>query len=274
MPKIKIASFNVNSVKARLPNVLDWAKRSNPDVILLQELKCVAEDFPKTAFFDAGYNAAVLGQKTYNGVAILSKFKIEDVVKSLPNFGEEKDEQARYVEAVISAHGQAIRLASIYVPNGGGEILPGQNLIDTAKFRYKMDFFDRLNSHIEKLLTYDEMQIFGGDYNVAVEDIDVFDPKSLRSTVCFHEDEQKKFRRLLNLGLVDCYRALHPKKQDFSWWDYRSGAWQHNKGLRIDYLLASPLAADKVIEASLEDKGVRDQEKASDHCPVTAVFEI
>ena len=274
MPKIKIASFNVNSVKARLPIVLEWLKNSNPDIVLLQELKCLESDFPKGFFSDAGYNIAVAGQKTYNGVAILSKFKIEDVVKSLPILDDSTDEQARYIEAVIPMHGQAIRVASIYVPNGGGEILPGQQLVQTEKFRYKMKFFDRLNAHLKQLLQYDEIQVFGGDYNVAVEEIDVFDPKSLEGTVCFHPDERQKFREILNLGLVDSYRACNPQSHAFSWWDYRGGSWQHNKGMRIDYLLTSPLASDKITSATLEDKGVRDQEKASDHCPACVVLEI
>jgi exodeoxyribonuclease III len=274
MPKIKIATFNVNSVKARLPNLLSWLETSNPDIVLLQELKCVEENFPFSALFDAGYNVAVSGQKTYNGVAILSKFKMEDVIKELPILDELNDEQARYIEALIPMHGTAIRVSSIYVPNGGGEILPNQKLEETAKFQYKMKFFDRLNSHFKELLTYDEIQIFGGDYNVGVEEIDVFDAKSLNGTVCFHNAERQKFRSLLNLGLTDSYRAQNQESQAFSWWDYRGGSWQHNKGMRIDYLLTSPLAADKIINTSIEDKGVRDQEKASDHCPVCVEIEV
>ncbi len=274
MPKIKIASFNVNSVKARLPSLLSWLKNSNPDIVCLQELKCLEKDFPFEALFDAGYNAAVSGQKTYNGVAILSKFKMEDVAKELPMLDDSIDEQARYIEAVIPIHGTAIRVSSIYVPNGGGEILPNQNLTNTEKFRYKLKFFDRLNAHLKQLATYDEIQVFGGDYNVAVEEIDVFDPKSFAGQVCFHESERQKFRSLLNLGLVDSYRAQNQESQAFSWWDYRGGSWQHNKGLRIDYLLTSPLASDKIIATTIEDKGVRDQEKASDHCPVCVELEI
>jgi exodeoxyribonuclease III len=268
MTKIKISSFNVNSVKARLPRLLEWLKISNPDIVLLQELKCIESEFPFEALLDAGYNAAVSGQKSYNGVAILSKFKIEDVVKTLPTLGESSDEQARYIEGVISIANQAIRVASIYVPNGGGEILENQTLETTPKFLYKLNFFKRLKAHFSSLLDYNEIQIFGGDYNVAVEEIDVFDPKSLEGAVCFHPLERQDFRAILNLGLIDSYRAKNSHNQAFSWWDYRSGAWQHNKGLRIDYLLVSPKAADKVQIATIEDKGVRDQDKASDHCPV------
>ncbi len=283
MPKIKIASFNVNSVKARLPRVLEWLKTSNPDVVLLQEIKCIEEEFPREAFYDAGYNAAVYGQKSYNGVAILSKYKIEDVVKGLPEMkiaaqnllGEEFDEQqARYIEAVISVGDAAIRVASIYVPNGGGDLAENETLENSQKFLYKMKFFEALKQHLSELQRFNEIQIFGGDYNIAVEDIDVFDPKSLRNTVCFHDLERQKFRTILNLGIVDSYRAANPTHQAFSWWDYRGGAWQHNKGLRIDYLLTSAQAADKILEATIEDRGVRDLEKASDHCPVCVTLNI
>jgi len=269
MTQIKIASFNVNSIKARLPRLLEWLKNSNPDVVLLQELKCVENEFPFEALFDAGYNAAVSGQKTYNGVAILAKSKIEDVVKVLPNaptigesqnlFGDE-NQQARYIEGVISVSGKAIRIASIYVPNGGGDLMEGEALEESQKFIYKMKFFDALKAHFTNLLTYDEIQVFGGDYNVAVEDIDVFDPKSLDKTVCFHPLERQKFRSILNLGIIDSYRTQNPQSQAFSWWDYRGGAWQHNKGLRIDYLLTSP-------QATIEDK-------RTNHCPVCVTLNI
>lgn len=274
MPQIKIASFNVNSVKARLPRVLEWLKNSNPDVVLLQELKCIESEFPFEAFYDAGYNSVACGQKSYNGVAILSKSKIEDVVRGLPTIGGETDEQARYIEAVLPFAGKAIRVASVYVPNGGGDLMPGETLESSQKFTYKLKFFERLQAHFATLLSFDEIQIFGGDYNVAVEEIDVYAPKALNGTVCFHPLEREKFRMILNSGLVDSYRAFSGQNQAFSWWDYRGGSWQHNKGMRIDYLLCSPQAADKITAVGIEDRGVRDQEKASDHCPVCVVIEV
>jgi exodeoxyribonuclease-3 len=222
----------------------------------------------------------VAGQKSYNGVAILSKFQIEDVIKVLPNapilsngevtnlFGNQETQQARYIEGVISVDGAAIRVASIYVPNGGGDLGEDEALENSKKFIYKLEFLEALKAHFSNLAAFDEIQIFGGDFNVAVEEIDVFDAKSLRNTVCFHDFERQKFRSILNLGIVDSYRALNSSHQAFSWWDYRGGSWQHNKGMRIDYLLASPKAADKICAAEIEDKGVRDQKKASDHCPV------
>lgn len=274
MAKIKIASFNVNSIKARLPRFIEWVKISKPDVILLQELKCLENDFPFEAMLDEGYNSAVSGQKSYNGVAILSKYKIDDVVKNLPMLEGEIDEQARYIEGVICVENQAIRVASIYVPNGGGDLNDGEKLEDSKKFLYKLDFFDRLKSHFANLLKFDEIQVFGGDFNVGVEEIDVFNPKSLAQTVCFHDLERQKFRSIINLGLIDSFRAKNPQDQQFSWWDYRGGSYQHNKGLRIDYLLTSPKASDKIIAATIQDKGVRDQEKASDHCPVCLEIEV
>lgn len=274
--KIKIASFNVNSINARLPRLLEWLKNSNPDIVLLQELKCVEENFPLNEIADLGYNVAILGQKTYNGVAILSKFKIEETVKGLPNFD---DEQARYIESLISVKisdnkSQLIRVSSIYVPNGGGELADAESLEESKKFQYKLSFFDALEKHFQNLLKEDEIQIFAGDFNVALEEIDVFDAKNLRNSVCFHDLEREKMRRILNLGLIDSFRAFNPESQVFSWFDYRGGAWQNGKGLRIDYLLTSPKAADKITEAAIEDKGVRDQEKASDHCPCVVEIEL
>ncbi|HLD76536.1 MAG TPA: exodeoxyribonuclease III [Rickettsiales bacterium] len=294
--KIKIATFNVNSIKARLKNVLDWLKNSSPDIVLLQELKCLEEDFPHEQFFDLGYNAAILGQKTYNGVAILSKFKIEDVVKNIPNFTDDllikkakkkvyqddffdeddgdRQQQARYIEAVIIVGKNAIRVASIYVPNGGGEILAEENLEESTKFQYKINFFKALRQHFAAVLQYDEIAIFGGDFNVAAQNIDVYDPVSLAGSVCFHPFEQKEFHAIINLGLTDAYRAFNQQTQAFSWWDYRGNAWQYNKGMRLDYLLTSPLASDKIVNATIEDKDVRDLPKASDHCPVCITIEI
>ena len=191
------------------------------------------------------------------------------------------DEQARYIEAVISKPSidnrqpsTIFRVASIYVPNGGGDLAPNETLENSKKFLYKLNFFDRLLAHFSNLAEFDEMQIFGGDFNVAAEEIDIFDPQNFSGQILFHPLERQKFRSLLNLGLIDSYRATNPQHQVFSWWDYRGQGWQQNKGARIDYLLTSPQAADKIFAASVEDRGVRDQEKASDHCPVCVTLKI
>lgn len=267
---IKIASFNVNSINARLPRFLEWLKHSKPDVVCLQELKCLEEKFPFEAVNDAGYNCVVSGQKTYNGVAILSKFKIEDVVKTLPmlDSSQAQDPQARYIEAVISTPNDAFRVASIYVPNGGGELLENQSLENSSKFLYKLEFFERLKSHLSKLVKYDELQFFAGDFNVAVNEIDIFDPKFFANQVLFHPLERNKMQAIFNIGLIDSYRIFNPRLQEFSWWDYRGNSYLKNCGARIDYILISPKATDKLISANIENIGVRDQEKASDHCPV------
>lgn len=255
---IKIATWNVNSVKSRLTHLIDYLKGEGaPDILLLQELKCQTEAFPYMEVEDLGYNVAVHGQKTYNGVAILSKFPIDDVVKSLP--GEPEDDAARYIEAVISLEGKAIRVASVYVPNGQ---TPGSD-----KFAYKLRFFDRLYEHAKELLSYDEELIIGGDYNVAPRPIDVYDPKALDGTTCYHPAERAKFRALIGLGLIDCYNAANDNKQQFTWWDYRAGGWQNNQGMRIDHLLLSPEAADNITVSGV-DTELRAKEKPSDHAPV------
>ncbi len=265
MTHLTIATWNVNSIKARMPNVLAWVREAKPDILLLQELKCLEEAFPALEFEDLGYNLAIHGQKTYNGVAILSKFPIEDVAKGLP--GDENDQEARYIEAVISLprptandkRPAILRIASVYVPNGQSP--------ESEKFQYKLKFLERLREHMKTLLTYDEMLVIGGDYNVAPEDIDVCDPGALRGTVCFHPEEQKRLRSILHLGMTDVWRAAHPNEQGFSWWDYRGGGWERNHGMRIDHLLLSPQAADCVQETGI-DAAVRGEAKASDHVPV------
>lgn len=255
---VKIATWNVNSVKTRIEHLVEYLRSDEaPDILLLQELKCMTDKFPYMEVEDCGYNTAVHGQKTYNGVAILSKFPMEDIVKQLP--GDAEDEQARYIEAVISLENSAIRVASVYVPNG--------QTPDSDKFQYKMRFFDRLYAHAKELLKYEEVLVIGGDYNVAPCPIDVYDPKALDGTTCFHIDERNKFRTLEGLGLTDAYRAANENKEQFSWWDYRAGAWQQNKGMRIDHLLLSPEAADIMVSSDVYLEP-RTKDKPSDHTPV------
>ena len=264
--KISISTWNVNSVNARLHNVVKYLEKDKPDIVLLQELKCLEEKFPKMEIEDLGYNLAIFGQKTYNGVAILSKFPIDetDIIRGIPEF---KDENSRYIEASISVENSAIRVASVYVPNGQS--------VGSEKFEYKMRFFDALYNHMKNLSSYDEKIIIGGDFNVAPEDIDVYDPKSLANSVCFHPDEQAKYRQLENsgTGYTELWRANNPDKQAFSWWDYRGGAYNYNKGLRIDFLFANPLACDNVLNCFIEQE-TRGWEKASDHAPVVCEIEV
>lgn len=263
MTAIKITSWNVNSVKARLNHLVSFLETFKPDVLLLQEIKIVEEAFPLMEIEELGYNILIAGQKTYNGVAILSKFPLELVTRKLP--GEESDEQARYIEAIVSLKGSAIRVASVYVPNG--------QEVGSEKFQYKLRFFERLYNHINQTLKFGDIFAVGGDYNVAPEAVDVYDPKRLDGTVCFHPEERKWFRKILHSGMYDSFRILKPEAQQFSWWDYRSGAWQYNKGMRIDHVLVSPQAVDLLSDAGVE-QSVRGLDKPSDHAPVWCEIKI
>ncbi len=237
--------------------VLEWLKVNQPDIVLLQELKCIDEAFPYIEIEELGYNVAINGQKTYNGVAILSKYPAEDIIKKLP--GDDNDHEARYIEGVISFKNKIIRVASIYVPNGQSP--------DSYKFQYKLAFLDRLYEHFEEILGYEEILVLGGDYNVAPESIDVFDPKYLENSVCFHPKERAKLRAILNLGLIDAFRSLNPNSHEFTWWDYRGAGFERNLGLRIDHLLVSSQTS-QILESCKIDKEARNQPKASDHAPI------
>lgn len=248
-----IASWNVNSVRARMENVTEWLKVTQPDVLLLQEIKCETESFPAFEFEAMGYKAFVSGQKSYNGVAILSRHPASNVMYSLP--GDADDKQARYVEAVI----QGVHVASIYLPNG--------NPIDSEKFDYKLMWMGRLRYHASKLLELEKPIVLGGDFNVIPNEIDVYDPKGWEKDALFHPKTRASFRELLNLGYTEAFRALHPDKVDYTFWDYQSGAWAKNSGLRIDHFLLSPEATDRLISCEI-DREPRGKEKASDHTPV------
>lgn len=258
----KIATWNINSIRQRLAHLQQWLKDTGTDIVLLQETKVTDDKFPTLELEDLGYNLAFVGQKTFNGVAILSKYPLEDVITALP--GNEEDEQCRYIEAVVSLpDGDVARVASIYVPNGQSP--------DSEKFPYKMGFLERLRAHVSELLTYEEMLILGGDYNIAPEAIDVHEPKKWEGQACFHPKEREHFRALLNLGLYDAFRTTNPQLEQYSWWDYRGGAYQKNDGLRIDHLLLSPQATDR-LQSSHIDETPRGLEKPSDHTPVLAVL--
>ncbi len=250
---MKIATWNVNSIKSRLPHVLAYLKENSPDVLLLQELKSLEEQFPKTEIEDAGYHVAIVGQKTYNGVGILAKRPIEVEQRALP--GADDDEQARYVEAIVGG----VRVASLYLPNG--------NPIETEKFTYKLAWMDRLIDHVRTLLAYEEPLVLGGDYNVCPTDDDVYDPDGFAGDAICHPETRSRFRALCYLGLTDAIRARHPSLGMYTFWDYQAGCWNKDHGLRIDHLLLSPQAADRLVDASV-DKGPRGKEKPSDHTPV------
>jgi exodeoxyribonuclease-3 len=252
MATIKIATWNVNSVRARLPVVCGWLKEAAPDIALLQEIKCTAETFPRSEIEDLGYNVAIRGQKNFNGVAILARRPIEDITTELP--GEPSDEQARYIEAFVAG----LRVASIYLPNGNPA--PGE------KFDYKLKWLGRLYEHARSLLALDEAFVLGGDYNVIPEDIDCHNPAMWVEDALFRPEARSLFRALLHLGLTDAFRSLNPETQAYTFWDYQAGAWQRNFGIRIDHLLLSPHATDRLETAGI-DRAMRGREKASDHVP-------
>lgn len=249
---MKIASWNINSVKARLPRLVDYLQTHAPDVICLQELKVTDDNFPRLEVEALGYHVETLGQKTYNGVAILSKLPITDVHRGLP--GDDTDEQARYIEATIGG----IRIASIYLPNG--------NPVDSEKFPYKLGWMERLVRHAKSLLASEQPIVLAGDYNVIPQDEDCYDPKAWEGDALARPESRNRFRRLLNLGYADAYRA-YTTDINYTYWDYQGGAWAKDHGIRIDHLLLSPEATDHLIRVGI-DKGPRGQERPSDHTPI------
>lgn len=250
---MKIATWNVNSITARLPHVLDFLKTSAPDVLLLQELKCVEEKFPAMDIQSLGYKTAVHGQKTYNGVAILSKHEIKDVKTRLA--GDDTDEQSRYIEATVNG----IRLASIYLPNG--------NPVDSEKYPYKLKWFDRLTAHARTLLAEEIPAVLGGDFNAIPEPRDCHDPAAWQEDALFRIETRRKWRTLVNLGWTDAFRAFNNKDRQYTFWDYQAGCWPQNHGIRIDHFLLSPQAADRAKACTI-DTAPRAKEKTSDHTPV------
>ncbi len=251
-----IATWNVNSVRQRTEHLLRYLRDIKPDVLCLQELKCVDEAFPHAEVEAEGYNAAVHGQKGFNGVAFLSKMPAE-AAPGLP--GDESDAQARYIEAVVPNGAGIVRVASIYLPNG--------NPPDTDKYTYKLAFMDRLIAHAKQLLALEEPFVLAGDYNVIPEPRDCADPAAWEGDALFLPQTRARYRSLLNLGLTDALRATTDESGLYTFWDYQAGAWQRNKGIRIDHLLLSPRAADRLIGVTI-DKERRGEDKPSDHVPI------
>jgi len=255
---MRIATWNVNSVKARLPNILAWLDAARPDVALLQEIKCETEAFPRLEFEAAGYKVYAKGQKSYNGVAILSRHPATDIRDALPD--DPDDAQARYIEATI----QGLRVASLYLPNG--------NPVDGEKFPYKLAWMRRLADHAAALLRLETPVVLGGDFNVIPTAEDVYDPEGWAQDALFHPRTRAAFRALLFTGYTEAFRALHPRKQHaYTFWDYQAGAWQRDNGLRIDHFLLSPEAVDR-LSGCVIDRTPRGADKASDHTPVVATF--
>ena len=260
---MRIATWNVNSIKQRLDHLATFVKSADPDVVCLQELKCVDEAFPRADVEALGYNVVTHGQKAYNGVAILSKRPLEDVRRGLP--GDDGDEQARYLEGVVSTATGAVRVASIYLPNG--------NPIGTPKFDYKLAWMDRLRAHARSLLALEEPLVLCGDYNVIPEPKDAANPQAWVKDALFQPESRAKFRELLHLGLTDAVRACSDAPGLYSFWDYQAASFPRNNGIRIDHLLLSSQAADRLKTASIR-KETRGWDKPSDHVPVMVDLDI
>jgi len=253
---MKIVSWNVNSIKARLEHVKRYLDDENPDVLMVQELKGL--EFPVAEFEEKDYHCAFVGQKAYNGVAIISKHPIEVVLDHLP--GDESDEQARYIEADING----VRLINIYLPNGNPT--PGD------KYDYKLIWMERLYTRLRELRDNDISFIIGGDYNVMPEDKDCHSPKDWEGDALIRPETRAAFRKLINLGLTDAFRVFDTRAEQYSFWDYQAGAWQRNNGIRIDHFLLSPVYADKLLSCVI-NKTPRGWEKPSDHTPIEIIIE-
>lgn len=260
---MKIASFNINGVKARLPALIDWLKTAEPDVALLQEIKSKDDGFPREPIEDLGYNVETHGQKSFNGVAILSKHPIEDVTRGLP--GSDDDEQARWIEATISGDAGALRVCGLYLPNGNPA--PGE------KYDYKLAWMERLHARAAALLAAEETALLAGDYNVIPQGEDAHDPAAWSDDALFLPRTRAAWRRLLALGYTDAFRALNGASGAYTFWDYQTGAWRKDNGIRIDHILLTPQAADRLGACEI-DRAPRGGEKPSDHTPIWAELDI
>lgn len=254
---MKIATWNVNSIKARTEHVKRWLGANQPDLLIIQELKGL--EFPTETFEEIGYKSNAVTQKAYNGVAIFSKEEQDVVLNALP--GDAEDEQARYLE--INYKG--VRVINIYMPNG--------NPVDTDKYTYKLDWMDRLYKRLKELREQNITFVIGGDFNVIPADEDCHDPAAWRGDALFRPETHAKWNSFLNLGLYDSFRIVNNKAEQYSFWDYQAGAWPKNNGIRIDHFLLSPPLVDKLINCTI-DKGPRGEEKASDHTPVMLELDI
>jgi exodeoxyribonuclease-3 len=261
---MKIATWNINGVKARLENLCQWLKDSDPDIACLQEIKSVDELFPRLEIEELGYHVETHGQKGFNGVAILSKMKPDEVNRGLP--GDDEDQQARFIEGVFSVPTGVIRVVSLYLPNGN----PPD---DPIKYPYKLSWMQRLNAFAAERLAFEEPLILAGDYNVIPEPFDCHDPKVWEGDALFLPQTRQSFRQLEALGFTDALRMTNDSEKTYTFWDYQAGAWPKNNGIRIDHLMLSPEAADLLVSIEVE-KHVRAWEKPSDHVPVCGYFKV
>ena len=257
---MKISSWNVNSVRARIANILSYLKSSNPDILFIQEIKTEEKNFPFDDFKNLDYESHVFGQKSYNGVAFLSKVNISKIDLKFIN---DKNKQSRIISGDIRNKSKIIKLINIYVPNG--------NPVGTEKYNYKKDWYDSFNKKIKKTLAENENIIIGGDFNIIPEEIDVYDYKKYENDALFKLEMRKKYRELVNLGFHDIYRYFNKGKQEYTFWDYMAGAWQKNHGMRIDHFLITNSILNDIKSINI-DKKPRSKVKPSDHTPIELII--
>ena len=277
--KIKVGTWNINSIRVRTAMLAEVVDENNLDVLLLQETKCQDFDFPISAVQSMGMNCVYRGQKSYNGVAILSKYPLELEINELPLYDEKtQDEEARYIEAITTINGKILRIASVYVPQGGSVLQQGETLEESARFNYKLGFYRRLQNRIEEIKRdtnnfQDEYVIFAGDLNVAQEEIDLHNPKANDGEVCFHPLERQALRDIRKIGLEDAFRVKYPDTKQYTWWDYKTKGFDRNVGWRLDYMLSSPNVIANMQNIYVDMK-TRGKPKTSDHAPSVLEFEI
>ncbi|MEP2955705.1 MAG: exodeoxyribonuclease III [Sulfitobacter sp.] len=260
---MKIASFNINGIKARAAALPEWLDEAQPDVVVLQEIKSVDEAFPREMLEERGYNVETHGQKSFNGVAILSKLPLEDVTRGLP--GDDEDDQARWIEATVVGDDMALRVCGLYLPNG--------NPVPGPKYDYKLAWMARLQARAETLLAEETPFLMAGDYNIIPQAEDAAKPDSWREDALFRPESRAAWRQLVNLGLTDAFRARAQGPGHYSFWDYQAGAWNRNNGIRIDHFLLSPTVADRLRDCQI-DRDVRGRDKPSDHVPIWVELDI
>ena len=260
---MKIASFNINGIKARAAALPEWLDEAQPDVVVLQEIKSVDEAFPREMLEERGYNVETHGQKSFNGVAILSKLPLEDVTRGLP--GDDEDDQARWIEATVVGDDMALRVCGLYLPNG--------NPVPGPKYDYKLAWMARLQARAEALLAEETPFLMAGDYNIIPQAEDAAKPDSWREDALFRPESRAAWRRLVNLGLTDAFRGRTQGPGHYSFWDYQAGAWNRNNGIRIDHFLLSPTVADRLRDCQI-DRDVRGRDKPSDHVPIWVELDI
>jgi len=253
---MKVATFNINGIKARIGALCSWLDEAKPDVALLQEIKSTDENFPREPFEERGYNVETHGQKSFNGVSLLSRLPLEDIRRGLP--GDDDDTQARWIEAtVVGRH--AVRICCLYLPNGN----PAPGL----KYDYKLSWMRRLKMRAEEILTDEDPALIGGDYNIIPQPEDARNPENWEEDALYRIESRTAWREMLNLGFTDAFRVRNQAPGNYTFWDYQAGAWKRNNGIRIDHMLLTPQCADLMLDCGI-DAEIRGREKPSDHVPL------